>query len=68
MEQRQEFVAFAHQEGTTIAALCRHFGISRKTGYKWLARAAQGETTFADRSRRPHSSPGRTTPEREAAL
>ena len=68
MSERQEFVAFARQEGANIAALCRHFGISRKTGYKWLARAAQGETTFADRSRRPHSSPWRTTPEREAAV
>jgi transposase-like protein len=38
MEQRQEFVAFAHQEGANIAALCRHFGISRTTGYTWLAR------------------------------
>ena len=61
MEQRQEFVVFAHQEGANITALCRHFGISRKTGYTWLQRAAQGETTFGDRSRRPHTSP-RTTP------
>lgn len=68
MSERQEFVAFARQAGATIAALCRHFGISRKTGYKWLARAAQGETTCADRRRRPHTSPRRTTPEREAAV
>jgi transposase InsO family protein len=68
MSERQDFVAFAAQEGTTIAALCRHFGISRTTGYTWLARAAHGETTWADRSRRPHTSPRRTTPEREAAV
>ena len=52
MSERQEFVAFARQEGANIAALCRQFGISRKTGYKWLARAAPGEAVLAtDRSR-----------------
>lgn len=62
MAERIEFVAFAAQEGATIAALCRHFGISRKTGYKWLARAAQGDPVLANRSRRPLASPGRTPP------
>jgi transposase InsO family protein len=62
MSQRQEFVAFARQEEVNIAALCRHFGISRKTGYKWLERAAAGDTVLADRSRRPHASPWRTPP------
>jgi transposase InsO family protein len=65
MSQRQEFVAFARQQGANIAALCRHFGISRKTGYKWLERAAQREPVLADRSRRPQTSPGRTTREVE---
>src|SRR5688572_25350296 len=65
MTERLEFVAFAGQEGANIAALCRSFGISRKTGYKWLARAATGETPWADRSRRPHTSPWRTTREME---
>src|SRR3954451_8351208 len=68
MSERQEFIAFARQEDANIAALCRQFGISRKTGSKWLARAAAGETTFPDRSRRPHTSPGITAPEVEAAV
>ena len=42
MSERQEFVAFASQEGANITALCARFGISRKTGYKWLDRAAAG--------------------------
>jgi transposase InsO family protein len=67
MSERQEFVVFARQEGANIAALCRHFGISRKTGYKWLSRAAHGEPV-ADRSRRPQTSPGRLSPEVEAAV
>ena len=32
MSERQEFVAFAAQEGATISRLCEQFGISRKTG------------------------------------
>ena len=39
MGERQEFVGFAQQEGANISALCRRFGISRKTAYKWLGRA-----------------------------
>ena len=62
MSQRQEFVAFAGHEGANMAALCRHAGISRKTGYKWLARAAQRESGLTDRSRRPETSPWRTPP------
>ena len=57
MSERQGFVAFAAQEGATISRLCEQFGIGRKTGYKWLARAAQGEPFLVDRSRRPHTSP-----------
>jgi transposase InsO family protein len=59
MSERQEFVAFAGQEGANLSALCTAYGISRKTGYKWLARAA-GDGRVSDRSRRPHASPGRT--------
>jgi transposase InsO family protein len=68
MSERQEFIAFARQEGANIAALCRYFGMSRKTGYKWLGRAEAEETDSADRSRRPHHSPFRTSPTVEAAV
>lgn len=68
MSQRQEFVAFAQQEGANLAALCGQYGISRKTGYKWLARAARGDGSLADRSRRPRSSPARTPPAMEARI
>jgi transposase InsO family protein len=63
MSQRCEFVALAHQHAVPIAELCRRFGISRKTGYKWLRRE-----TFADRSRRPAVSPTRTAAEIEALV
>jgi len=59
MSLREEFVAFARQPDANVAAACRRFGVSRKTGYKWLARAAAGHG-LADRSRRPRASPART--------
>lgn len=68
MSQRQEFVAFACQEGGSISTLCAQYGISRKTGYKWLARASAGDHALADRSRRPRSSPSQTRPAMEGRI
>lgn len=68
MEQREEFVGLALQDGANRRELCRRFGISAPTAYKWLARA-QGDGDWAtDRSRRPHASPRRSTVETEAAV
>src|SRR5689334_17792102 len=45
----------------TMTELCAQYGVSRKTGYKWVARYdAQGRAGLADRSRRPHYSPRAT--------
>lgn len=62
MDRRQEFASFARAKGGNVSGLCRTFGISRKTGYKWLERAHEetGLGVFEDRSRRPHRSPKRT--------
>ncbi len=68
MDQRIEFVALARAAGVSRRELCRRFGISAKTGYKWLRRAGQGEDWSADRSRRPHGSPRRSDAELEAAV
>jgi transposase InsO family protein len=60
MSSRQEFVVLSLNKECSMSVLCRRFGISRKTGYKWLARFKQGSTAaLADRSRRPHGSPRR---------
>ena len=60
MSERQEFLGFAQQEGANISELCRRYGISRKTAYKWLGRITPGqEPDYADRSRRPQTSPRR---------
>ena len=67
MTLRTEFVALARCPDQSVAQLCRRFGISRTTGYKWLAREA-AEELLADRSRRPHRSPRQTAGEVEARL
>lgn len=38
MSLREEFASLAMSESANISFLCRRFGISRKTGYKWLHR------------------------------
>ena len=53
MEERLRFVARL-LEGEAMSAVCREFGISRKTGYKIFERYKdQGLEAFTDRSRRP---------------
>ena len=42
MSQRREFVELAQAEGTNKRGLCRRFGISPTTGYKWLGRFREG--------------------------
>ena len=59
MSLREEFVRFALQGDASMAVLCRRMNISRKTGYKWLARHRAGQP-LVDRSRRPIHSPRRT--------
>ena len=61
MSQRQEFVLLASLEKSNISQLCHRFGISRKTGYKWLKRyQSQGHSGLMARSRRPKQSPDQT--------
>ena len=52
-----------------VAHVAAELGISRATGYKWLARyRAEGLAGLRDRSSRPRRSPGQTSPEVEAAI
>jgi transposase InsO family protein len=53
----------------SVAVVCRRFGVSRQTAYKWLEREAlEGETGLVDRSRRPKTSPRRTAPDMEERI
>ena len=66
VELREEFVMLASVEGSCFRELCRRYGISPTTGYKWLSRhTSEGRAGLADRSRRPLSSPRRTAQEIE---
>lgn len=63
---RREFVRLASVEGANVSAVCRQFQISRKTGYKWLARyQADGDGGLSDQSRRPKNFRSPTSPELE---
>ena len=67
MEQRKAFVAAVENNEGSISALCRAYGISRKTGYKWLKRAAEGQQ-LCDQSRCPHLQPSKTARETEQLI
>jgi transposase InsO family protein len=61
MSIRKEFVTLALQAGSNIRGLCRQYGISSRTAYKWIARyQAEGEAGLEERSRRPKHSPRKT--------
>lgn len=64
MDQRQRFVHDAHCSLMSFSELCRHYGISRRTGYKWLERwVTSGPEGLQDRTSRPRSSPVATSAE-----
>ncbi len=55
MDERMRFVLAAREDGAVMAQVCRSFGVSRETGYKWLARyELEGVDGLKDRSRAPH--------------
>ncbi len=69
MDERLEFVMLASVEGANVRQLCRRFGVSPTTGYKWLERwQLDGMVGLQERSRRPQNSPARSTAGTEAAV
>lgn len=60
-DRRLEFVHLCESGGLGMRALCKRFGVSAPTGYKWLARHRAGDS-LCDRPRCPKSSPGQTSP------
>jgi putative transposase len=58
MDQRVQFVTEFRSGLFTMTELVAQYGISRKTGYKWVDRyEADGIAALMDRSRRPQHSP-----------
>jgi len=61
MDQRLRFIADYRRDYATFAELCDRYGVSRKTGYKWVDRyEVIGPRGLEDRSRRPHLCPTAT--------
>lgn len=67
MEQRAAFIAEAETHQESFSALCRRYGISRKTGYKWVKRVSEG-LPLCDQSRRPDLQPSKTARETEELI
>lgn len=57
MDQRILFIADHLRDRYSFSELCSRYGISRKSGYKWLGRyRREGVEGLEERSRRPHHS------------
>lgn len=62
MDQKILFISDYLRDKASVSELCRRYGISRKTGYKWLGRYARnGAEGLLDQSRKPQVHPA-TTP------
>jgi putative transposase len=62
--RRLQFVKMALKSQQSLSSLCARFGISRKSGYKWLGRfEGQGIRGLQDQRRRPHRSPRQISPQ-----
>jgi transposase InsO family protein len=61
--QRKCFIKAYEEDKFKMADLCRQFGISRPTGYKWVERyELEGDSGLKNRSSAPHCQPGAIDP------
>ena len=61
---RSKVLQHARDVTGSVAQTCRHFGLSRKSFYKWKKRFEEhGDAGLADRSRKPLRCPWATPPE-----
>jgi transposase InsO family protein len=69
MDQKTQFIADYLRHSLSFEELCALYGISRKTGYKWVNRyLTHGPAGLEDQPRRPRSSPTATPEHIVAAL
>lgn len=67
--RRHEFVTLALTGAVSMAELCRRFGVSRKTGYKWRRRfGAHGVAALVDRPPDRRRVGQQTPPQTEAKV
>jgi len=63
MDERVSFVSAYLRGDYPMTVLCESYGISRKTGYKWIGRyLSEGASGLHDRSRAPHRHGRRLAP------
>jgi transposase InsO family protein len=66
---RRLLIARVVADGRPVAHVVKELGVSRATGYKWLARwRAEGDAGLQDRTSTAHRLPGKTPPEIEARV
>ena len=70
MDEKVKFIAMLlSRSDMSMSCVCASFGISRKTGYKWLRRYQAGEVqALAERSRAPHGNARAISPAIRLAL
>ena len=69
MEEKAKFIADWLKKEWSLSDVCRHYGISRMTGYKWIERYRErGREGLSDRSRAPKGHPNATPKSIEEAL
>src|SRR5260370_8924258 len=67
MDERLKFVAECETSDESMTQICARYAVSRKTGYKWLARW-QSSRNLADLSRAPHQVGGAIAPAQAALI
>ena len=69
VDERLQFIEECKSQEWSMAEVCRRFEVSRKTGYKWLARyETEGLDGLNDRSHAPHHNPRQVLEEVEQAV
>jgi putative transposase len=69
MKERLRFVTDGERDLYSMVELCERYGISRKTGYKWVARyEREGPDGLRERSRAPRHCPHRMAADVAAAI
>src|SRR5712692_4018033 len=69
MKERMRFVTDWERDLYSMVELCERYGISRKTGYKWMDRyEREGADGLRERSRAPHHCPHRIAADVAAAI
>jgi transposase InsO family protein len=69
MEEKKEFIKEWQEGGMDMSKLCRKYGVSRPTGYKWVERyESEGEKGLRERAKESHTHPNALAPEIETLI